>query len=63
MKDLTNDIIVHKNVNGTELIQFRRLLKYPNLKHCYTLRKNGINVQVKRWRQNGIIRKLQKSSG
>ena len=47
MKDLTNDIIVHKNVNGTELIQFRRLLKYPNLKHCYTLRKNGINVQVK----------------
>ncbi len=47
MKDLTNDIIVHKNINGTEFIQFRRLLKFPNLKHCYTLRKNGINVQVK----------------
>lgn len=47
MKDLTNDIIVHKNINGTEFIQFRRLLEFPNLKHCYTLRKNGINVQVK----------------
>ena len=47
MKDLTNDIIVHKNINGTEFIQFKRLLEFPNLKHCYTLRKNGINVQVK----------------
>ena len=47
MKDLTNDIIVHKNINGTEFIQFKRLIEFPNLKHCYTLRKNGINVQVK----------------
>ena len=50
MKDLTNDIIVHKNINGTEFVQFKRLLEFPNLKHCYTLRKNGINVQVKKWR-------------
>ena len=47
MKNLTNDIIVHKNINRTEFMQFRRLLEFPNLKHCYTLRKNGINVQVK----------------
>ena len=36
MKDLTNDIIVHKNINGTEFVQFKRLIEFPNLKHCYT---------------------------
>ena len=46
MKDLTNNIIVHKNVNGTEFIQFRKLLEYSNLEHCYTLRKNSINVLI-----------------
>ena len=45
MKDLTNDIIIHNNINGTEFIQFRKLLEYPNLKHCYTLRKNNINPE------------------
>ena len=45
--DLTNDIIIHENINGTEFIQFRKLLEFPNVRHCYTLRKNEINVQIK----------------
>ena len=45
--DFTNDIVVHKNVDGTEFLQFRRLLEFPNIKHCYTLRKNGISVFAK----------------
>ena len=45
--DFTNDVLIHKNINGTEFIQFRKLLEFPNVKHCYTLRKNGINIQVK----------------
>ena len=47
MKNLTNDTIIHKNINGTEFIQFKKLLEYPKLKHGYTLRKNNINIQVK----------------
>lgn len=45
--DFTNDVLIHKNINGTEFIQFRKLLEFPNVKHCYTLRKNGINVFAK----------------
>lgn len=60
MKDLTNDIIVHKNINGTEFIQFRRLLEFPNLKHCYTLRKNGINVQVKNGGKTELLESYSK---
>lgn len=60
MKDLTNDIIVHKNINGTEIIQFRRLLEFPNLKHCYTLRKNGINVQVKNGDKTELLESYSK---
>ena len=45
--DFTNDIVVHKNIDGTEFLQFRRLLEFPNIKHCYTLRKNGISVFAK----------------
>ena len=44
--DLTNNIIIHKNLEGIEFIQFRKLLEYPNLKHCYTMRKITIYVQT-----------------
>ena len=46
MDNLTNDVIIHKKVNETEVICFRKLLEFPNLKHCYTLRRNDINVQI-----------------
>ena len=60
MKDLTNDIIIHNNINGTEFIQFRKLLEYPNLKHCYTLRKNNINVQIKNGDRTELIDSYKK---
>ena len=58
--DLTNDIIIHQNVNGTEFIQFRRLLEFPNIKHCYTLRKNGINVQIQSGDKTDLISSYKK---
>lgn len=60
MKDLTNDVIIHNNINGTEFIQFRKLLEYPDLKHCYTLRKNNINVQIKNGDKTELIDSYKK---
>lgn len=42
MKNLTNNIILHQNIGKTEFIQFKKLLEFPEIKHCYTLRKNNI---------------------
>ena len=60
MKNLTNDIIIHRNINGTEFIQFKKLLEYSNLKHCYTLRKNNINIQVKDEDKTELIESYKK---
>ena len=58
--DFTNDVLIHKNINGTEFIQFRKLLEFPNVKHCYTLRKNGINIQVKNGDNTELINSYKK---
>lgn len=58
--ELTNDIIIHKNINGTEFIQFRKLLEFPNVRHCYTLRKNEINVQIKDGDKTDLISSYKK---
>lgn len=58
--NLTNDIIIHQNVDGTEFIQFRKLLEFPNVKHCYTLRKNGINVQIKDGNKTDLLNSYKK---
>ena len=58
--DLNNDIIIHQNVDGTEFIQFRKLLEFPNVKHCYTLRKNGINVQIKDGDKTDLLNSYKK---
>ena len=58
--DFNNDILVHKNINGTEFIQFRRLLEFPNVMHCYTLRKNGINIKIKDNDKTGLIQSYKK---
>ena len=60
MRDLSNDILIHKNINGTEFIQFRKLLEYPELKHCYTLRKNNVNVQIKDGDKSELIESYKK---
>ena len=57
---LTNNNIIHKNVDGTEFIQFRKLLEFPNVKHCYTLRKNNINVQIKDGNKTELIESYKK---
>ena len=38
MSDLSNENVVHIHKNGVEYLQFRRLLQYPEIEHCYTLR-------------------------
>lgn len=39
MKDLSNEKIVHQKCGETQYIQFRKLLEYPEIEHCFTLRK------------------------
>lgn len=46
MKDLSNEVILHKECNGTEYIQFKKLLEYPEIQHCFTLRKNELNFKA-----------------
>ena len=58
--DLTNDVIIHKNIDGTEFIQFRKLLEYTNIKHCYTLKRNGINIQTKNGDKTELINSFKK---
>ena len=60
MKNLTNNLIIQKNIDGTEILQFRKLLEFPNLKHCYTLRKNDINVQIKSGDETELIESYKK---
>lgn len=58
--DLTNNVIIHKNIDGTEFIQFRELLEYTNIKHCYTLKRNGINIQTKNGDKTELISSFKK---
>lgn len=38
MKDLSNENIIHIKKNELEYIQFRKLLEYKNVDHCFTLK-------------------------
>lgn len=38
MQEILNSNIVYQNKNGIEYIQFKKLLEYPEVTHCYTLR-------------------------
>lgn len=38
MQNIFNDNIIYQNKNGIEYIQFKKLLQYPQITHCYTLR-------------------------
>ena len=37
MKNLSNENVIHIKENGIEYLQFRKLLEYSELVHCYTL--------------------------
>ena len=45
MKDLSNQNIIHIRKGNVEYIHFKRLLEFPEINHCYTLRKNGVNFR------------------
>lgn len=38
MKNLSNENIIHIKKNELEYIQFKKLLEYKNVKHCFTLK-------------------------
>ena len=38
MKDLSNENVIHVKKDGLEYIQFKILLEYKNIKHCFTLK-------------------------
>ncbi len=37
MKDLSNEIVIHKKVGNVEYLQFRKLLKFPEINHAYSI--------------------------
>lgn len=41
MQNILNSNLVYNKKNGIEYIQFKRLLQYPEITHCYTLRSNN----------------------
>ena len=36
--NLSNDVVVHKKIGEIEVLQFRKLLEFPNIKHAYALK-------------------------
>lgn len=43
-KDLSNEVVLHEEVNGVQYIQFRKLLKYQaNIIHCFSTRIGGVS--------------------
>lgn len=44
MQDLSNENIIHLKRENIEYIQFRRLLEYPELVHCYTLKAYDFDI-------------------
>lgn len=45
MIDLSNENIIHIKKNGIEYLQFRKLLQYDNIVHCYTLKTGNLNFR------------------
>ena len=39
--NLSNKNIIHVKTDNVEYIQFKRLLEYKNIAHCYTLKSDG----------------------
>ena len=44
MIDLSNETMVHVKKDEVEFLQFRKLLEYPELVHCYTLKANDFDI-------------------
>lgn len=46
--NLSNDVVIHKKLGEVEVLQFRKLLEFPNVKHAYALK----NLNFRRY-ENG----------
>lgn len=46
MRDLSNDVVIQKNKNGMNYLQFRKLLEL-NIKHAYALKSDFWNIEKK----------------
>lgn len=46
MRELSNEYVIQKQYHGVEYLQFRKLLQYPEIEHCYTMRQSGINFKM-----------------
>lgn len=44
MTDLSNDVIIHQKKDNIEYLQFRKLLEYTKIVHCYTLSTNDFDI-------------------
>lgn len=42
--DLTNEKVIHQKKNNLEYLQFKKLLQYPEIVHCYTLKANDFDI-------------------
>ena len=59
--DLSNDAMVHIKKDGIEYLQFRKLLEFENLIHCYTLRTNDVNFKSDSINYDESITKISKA--
>lgn len=46
MDNLNNDNIIHEIYDDIEIIKFKKLMEFPELIHCYTLRKHNCNLDI-----------------
>ena len=61
MKDLSNKNIIHVKIDGLEYIQFRKLLEYKNIEHCFTLKPSDFASNTNYEEKKEIIEKNLKT--
>ena len=67
MKDLSNENVIHIKKDGLEYIQFKRLLEYKNIEHCFTLKPldfaSNLTYEVKKSEVEENLKVLSKEFG
>ena len=59
--DLSNENMVHVKSDGIEYLQFKKLLEFEDLVHCYTLSANDVNFKSDSDKLNDSINKISKA--
>ena len=57
MKNLSNEVVIHKSGEGIEYLQFRKLLEL-GIKHAYTLKKYDVNFRTGSKEQEDSYKKI-----